>query len=65
VWLELNVLRFYAHPMNWNKWELWQAVCEWQYRVEQLAHVLAVGVALWLLVDLARWLAKRSFGKLP
>lgn len=65
VWLELNVFRYYAHPMNWNKWELWQAICEWQYRVEQLAQILVVGVALWVTVDLVRWRVKRGLGKLP
>jgi hypothetical protein len=59
VWLGLNVVRYYAHPMNWNNWELWQKTCILQYRVEQLAEVLGVAVALWMIVDLVRWLAKR------
>jgi hypothetical protein len=59
VWLGLNVIRYYAHPMNWNKWELWQAICLWQYRIELTAQVLAVVVLLWATVDLVCWLAKR------
>jgi hypothetical protein len=65
IWLGVNVLRFYAYPSNWNRWELWQNVCYLQYRVEQLAQVLGIAVVLWMIIDLARWLAKRSFRKLP
>ncbi len=59
LWLELNVLRYHAHPMNWNKWELWQAICEWQYRVERTAQVLGIAVAFWVIGDSVRWMWKR------
>jgi hypothetical protein len=59
LWLGLNVIRYYAHPMNWNNWELWQSICNLQYRVEQLAEVLGAAVALWVIFDLVRWLVKR------
>jgi len=59
VWLGLNVLRYYAHPMNWNKWEMFQRICDLQFRVEQLAQVVGMGVVLWVIVDFARWARKR------
>ena len=59
VWLGLNVLRYYAHPMNWNRWESWQNVCNLQYRVKQLAQALGIAVTLWVILDSVRWLVKR------
>jgi hypothetical protein len=59
IWLGLNVLRYYAHPMNWNRWESWQNVCNLQYRVEQLAQALGIAVTLWVILDSVRWLVKR------
>lgn len=62
VWLGLNVLRYYAYPMNWNMWELWQNVCFLQYKVEQLAEVLGLLVVAWTIVDVVRWMWKRLVG---
>jgi hypothetical protein len=61
VWLGLNVLRAHYYPLYWDDQEVavWSNICDLQDRVKQLAEVLGIAVALWALVDLARWLAKR------
>jgi len=66
LWLGLNVIRAYSYPENWKTdVALYENICYVQDIVEQLAKVLGIVVVLWVIIDLARWLAKRSFGKLP
>lgn len=67
LWFGLNGMRAHYYPLNWDDHEVavWSNICLLQDRIVQLAEVLSVVVALWLLVDLVRWLAKRSFIKLP
>lgn len=67
LWFGMNGMRAHYYPLNWDDHEVavWSNICSLQYRIVQFAEVLSIVVVLWLLVDLARWLAKRSFGKLP
>jgi hypothetical protein len=61
LWLGLNVLRAHYYPLYWDDQEIavWSNICKLQDRTELFAKVLGIAVALWALVDLARWLAKR------
>ncbi len=66
IWFGLNVIRAYTYPSNWkHDVDLYLYICDMQDKVWQVAQILGMAVVLWLIVDLARWLAKRSFGKLP
>jgi hypothetical protein len=61
VWLGLNVMRAHFYPLNWTTDEilLYTNICDLQDRVIQLAEVLGIAVALWVIVDRVRWLIKR------
>jgi hypothetical protein len=64
VWLGLNVLRAHFYPRNWATDEaLWGNICELQYRIEQLAKVLGIAVALWAIIDFVRRLVMRIMRK--
>jgi len=53
-------MRVHSYPLNWVTDEaLWSNICNLQYRIEQLAEVLGIAVALWAIVDSIRWLTKR------
>jgi hypothetical protein len=67
VWLGLNVMRSYSYNLAadyerystvWYHNLYWYAV-EWQDRIVFLAKVMVIAVALWVIVDLVRWLTKR------
>jgi hypothetical protein len=66
IWLGMNVIRADSYPSNWkNDVDRYFYICNMQDRVVQLAEVLGIAVVLWVIVDLGRWLVKRSFKKLP
>jgi hypothetical protein len=67
IWLGLNVIRFYSYDSQWisTLWyhNLYGCVVELQDAIILLAEVLGIAVALWVIVDLVRWLAKRVMRK--
>jgi hypothetical protein len=61
LWLGLNVIRFYSYAGE-QQYTLYGAVVHSQDAVVWLAKALCAAVALWVVVDLARWLWKRFAG---
>ena len=67
LWLGLNVIRSYTYDSAadyrlystvWYQGLYWKVV-ELQNTIVLLAKVLGIAAALWTIVDLARWLARR------
>jgi len=71
VWLGLNVIRSYSYDFavdynrnlgNWRQ-NLYGYAVESQDMIVLFAKVLGIALALWLMVDLVRWMGKRVAGR--
>jgi len=67
VWVGLNVIRFYAYPEHcecsfpiFNAERVYSVVSILMDAVELFAKVICVVVALWAVVDIARWMGSAS-----